>query len=92
VTAAPAAAKPAASAATKPAAQPAAKPAATKSAAAPVSINTASAADLDKLKGIGPARAKKIIEGRPYKAVDELDAKKILPHNVYMSIKDQLTL
>jgi competence protein ComEA len=37
-----------------------------------VDINSASQKDLEAVKGIGPATAKKIIAGRPYKSVDEL--------------------
>jgi competence protein ComEA len=37
-----------------------------------VDINNASQKDLEALKGVGPASAKKIIAGRPYKSVDEL--------------------
>ncbi len=37
-----------------------------------VDLNTASQQDLEALKGIGAATAKKIIENRPYKSVDEL--------------------
>jgi competence protein ComEA len=57
---------------------PAAKPAKEKPAAAEkakkelVDLNKASEKELDALKGIGPATAKKIIENRPYKSVDEL--------------------
>jgi competence protein ComEA len=57
---------------------PAAKPAKEKPAAAEkakkelVDLNKASEQELDALKGIGPATAKKIIENRPYKSVDEL--------------------
>ncbi|MCE5311554.1 MAG: helix-hairpin-helix domain-containing protein [Nitrospiraceae bacterium] len=40
--------------------------------AAQVDINSASQKDLESLKGIGPAKAKKIIDNRPYKTVDEL--------------------
>ena len=45
---------------------------ATKSVAALVDINSATQAELESLKGVGPATAKKIIDGRPYKSVDEL--------------------
>lgn len=79
-----------------PAAPAAAAPAATTAATARtapaslVDINAASLADLQKLKGIGQARAEAIIKGRPYKAKDELVEKKILPKNVYDDVKDQI--
>lgn len=41
-------------------------------AAALVDINSATQAELEGLKGVGPATAKKIIEGRPYASVDGL--------------------
>jgi len=37
-----------------------------------VDLNSASDKELEALKGVGPATAKKIIAGRPYKSVDEL--------------------
>ncbi len=37
-----------------------------------VDLNSASEKELEALKGVGPATAKKIISGRPYKSVDEL--------------------
>jgi len=43
-----------------------------KSVAAAVDINSASQKELEGIKGVGPAIAKKIIAGRPYKSVDEL--------------------
>jgi competence protein ComEA len=38
-----------------------------------VNVNSATAAELEALPGIGPAKAQAIIENRPYAAVDELD-------------------
>ncbi len=55
-----------------------------------IDINTASQAQLEPLKGIGPARAEAIIKGRPYKGKDELVQKKIVPQNVYDDIKEQI--
>ena len=55
-----------------------------------VDINSASADELDKLPGIGSARAKAIIANRPYKGKDELAQRKIVPQNVYDQIKDKI--
>jgi len=38
-----------------------------------VNINTATQAELEALPGIGPTIARRIIEGRPYRSVDDLD-------------------
>ena len=51
-------------------------------------INSASEKDLATLKGIGEARSKAIVKGRPYKGKDELVSKKISPESVYNDIKD----
>jgi competence protein ComEA len=55
-----------------------------------VDINSASAEELDKLPGIGPARAKAIIANRPYGGKDDLANRKIIPPNVYNQIKDKI--
>lgn len=57
-----------------------------------ININTASAAQLDTLWGIGPATAEKIISGRPYQSIDELQTKKIVKSNVWEAIKDKITV
>jgi competence protein ComEA len=57
-----------------------------------INVNTASAAELDQLWGVGPATAEKIISGRPYGSVEELLTKKILNSNVYERCKDEVTV
>jgi len=56
-----------------------------------VDINNASAEELDKLPGVGPARAKAIISHRPYNGKDDLTQRKVIPQNVYNQIKDKIT-
>lgn len=55
-----------------------------------LNLNKASAADLAKLPGVGEARARAIVKGRPYKSKDELLRKKIVPDNVYEQIKSNV--
>ena len=64
-----------------------AKPAAKKG---PIDINTASAEELQSLKGIGDVYAKKIINNRPYKSKDELASKNVIPQATYDKIKGQI--
>ena len=57
-------------------------------AAEKLDLNTATEQELSELPGIGEARSKAIIMGRPYKGKDELVERKILTQSVYNKIKD----
>jgi DNA uptake protein ComE-like DNA-binding protein len=68
--------------------------AATAPVAAKTNLNTASAADLDKLPHIGPARSKAIIEARAkekFKSWDDFVARKVVPADAAAAIKDSVT-
>jgi competence protein ComEA len=64
------------------------KPAAASS--APLDINTATPDQLKAFNGIGDAYAKRIIDGRPYTAKNQLVTRGILPQATYDKIKDQI--
>jgi DNA uptake protein ComE-like DNA-binding protein len=55
-----------------------------------VDINSASAEELDKLPGVGPARAQAIISNRPYSGKDDLLRRKIIPSSVYNQIRNKI--
>ena len=56
----------------------------------PIDINRATAEELMTLKGIGEARAKAIIRGRPYARKDDLVRRKVVPLSIYDEIKDKI--
>ena len=55
-----------------------------------IDINRATPEELMTMKGIGEARAKAIIKGRPYARKDDLVRKKIVPQSIYDDIKDKI--
>ncbi len=63
-----------------------------KSTTVVVNVNTDASADLQKVKGIGEATAKKIIAGRPYATLDDLVTKKALTAKQLTTLKPQLSI
>jgi DNA uptake protein ComE-like DNA-binding protein len=53
-------------------------------------INTATSAQLKSLPGMGDAYVKRIVDGRPYTAKNQLVTRGILPRSAYEAIKDQI--
>ena len=60
---------------------------------AAININTASEAELATLKGIGPVKAKAIVEYRtatPFKSIEDLKNVKGIGPKIFDAIKDQI--
>jgi DNA uptake protein ComE-like DNA-binding protein len=67
-----------------------AAPAKAEAAAGLIDINSADAATLKSIPGIGDAYSAKIIANRPYKGKDEIVKKAGVPQGVYDKIKDKI--
>lgn len=57
-----------------------------------ISINAASASELESLPGIGEKRASDIVAGRPYASLNELTEKAGLTASIFDDIKDLISL
>lgn len=57
-----------------------------------VNINTASLSELDKLSGIGPVYAQKIIDNRSYSTLEELVSKGVIGQSLFDKIKNDISL
>lgn len=66
--------------------------AASESMTGKVGINSADQATLETLPGVGPSTAKKMIEKRPYGAIEELISKKAVSKSVYSKILEMVDL
>lgn len=57
-----------------------------------IDLNTATVDELQALPGIGPAKAKAIVEGRPYKSFKDFESRNIVAASVAEKIKGQVTV
>jgi competence protein ComEA len=58
----------------------------------PVNLNTADETVLQSLPGIGPALAKRIVEGRPYATINDLTRVRGIGPVVLNRIRDSVTV
>lgn len=57
-----------------------------------ISLNAATASQLDQLPGVGSVTATKIINARPFASLEDLLTKQVVNKSVYDKIKDLITL
>lgn len=57
-----------------------------------IDINTASQSELESLPGIGPAKATKIIDGRPYRSINDINRVKGIGPKTFAKFKDKITV
>lgn len=60
--------------------------------AGPLDLNTVPAVEIEKLPGVGPVLAQRIVKGRPYKSVDDLRRVPGLGEKIFLRIKDSLRI
>jgi len=60
--------------------------------AKPININTASAAELQSIKGIGPVISERIIEGRPYNEISDILKVHGIGPKKFARMKDDITI
>ena len=72
--------------------KPAAKSASTAVPGAKVNINTADKAALEALPEIGPVKAQAIIDGRPYKTIEDVMKVSGIKEKTFEKIKDMITV
>jgi competence protein ComEA len=57
-----------------------------------IDLNTATAAELNALPGIGDVKAKAIIEGRPYASLSDFESRGIIAKSTFDKLRDQVTV
>ncbi len=57
-----------------------------------LNLNSASREDLSKMPGIGQRYADKIIAGRPYKKIDEVVKRNIMPAAAFATVRNRLMI
>jgi competence protein ComEA len=57
-----------------------------------ININTATTEELDQLFGIGKVRAQAIVDGRPYKTIEDIKNVKGIGEGIFNKIKDRITV
>ncbi len=59
---------------------------------AKVNLNTASQAEIESLPGVGPTLAQRIVEGRPFRSLEDLDRVKGIGPKLLERLRPLVTL